>query len=406
MNHIVHPCLEIFRVKQGKQFIKGVSHLIFHIYKYYFVKKVKKKYRHKIDNQMYYNMLRWLMDHKAVDCSHLDEPIFPLNVDNFRYNGLKEDINTMLTEHVKFGDEFTKITKAVQNRCLQYSDETKKYYNEVKNHNYNIIAKYNDDNVVLEYSCEICGKKDIIVNKLTYEKLLRTVLEDRLDKKYHKELVYCVLTRYKLYGTNLETISLSVDAVYYNRKIVDKIELQVEMFSSAFNRHLCHIFSMYGDLEYYYGSLGPYNCYDENHEFWNDKEYVVANPPYDNNVMENMAKFIVRLLDKFNKIGKNICFITTIPDWRPNKDFPQAYTTYDILKDSSSKYLEIIYDSDYDYYDYIKNTTLKIGSTGTIIFVMKTDNFNIPLTKEDFINPDVDFNLWKESKVYKQKCIY
>jgi len=412
MNYInyVNPCLEIYRLIEAKDFMHNISKYIYKYYQKYFDNYTKKRYRGKIAKQLYYNVLRWLINGKGNDCGHRFEPIYPLNYKQFEYKYLWDDLQNLVTKPIVEKDKFIKIQKRMRKHVYQKTVRDLSYKDKVQTHNPKIHIKDVDNITYITYHCDKCNYDDIYKKikcpKQLKEKLAYTIVEKRLDKKYHNSLIFCLLTRYEIYDVEKEGINLSVDSIYFNKKLTSKITLDVEMFSSAANRHLCKIFSLFPDLEYFFGSLGPFNCFNENHPFWTQNKYISANPPYDNLVMTKMAKLIVKIINKFNKENKDICFIITIPDWRPNPNYPEPYECYEIMKPHT--HFEIIFTSNFMYFDYFTHKMRKIGRTGTIMLVLKTKGMKISFSKDDLENPDM-VHQSKMIEHYKElidKCNY
>jgi len=214
-----------------------------------------------------------------------------------------------------------------------------------------------------------------------YKLYLDNKLFNKLKKSYTgsfdiMEIVFVILLRYTLLENKKQSINLSANFIYDNKKITNKIKLDVELFGSPINHNLDKYCSLFYDLEQYFGSIGSVFCVDD--KIWSDNTYFVANPPFDESIMEYMANMIINVLDKYEKC----CFIIIIPDWRSTENTSYAeipYTTYDILV--QSKYCKIDKVVKIPYYDYFTSKYIEIGKTKTIVLVLS--NFEIPFIKDD-----------------------
>jgi hypothetical protein len=213
-------------------------------------------------------------------------------------------------------------------------------------------------------------------------------LYEKLRTTYHgpdnmvDERIFTLLLRYTLFGDRKETISLSVNFIYDNPRLLEKIPLEVELFGSPVNRNLDLFCSLYPDIEKHWGSIGSFFCLPD--EYFEKYRYFVSNPPYSNTLMTESSQKIVEVLDRIN----NCCFIVSIPDWRPEAGLEEgkysdvSYQPYDILKESPHLKFERIYSGDFTYTDYFRSKQISIGKTGTIIMVLA--NFDTPIEPSDF----------------------
>jgi hypothetical protein len=312
---------------------------------------------------IYYQVVKWYIFNIGID-NNKECCILSINND---YSQLYKDIYNTADA------ELSESLKQMMNKLVILANNK---IRETKNGSFgqNYTIDYITGDLVFE-SGDIKHKIDL--NEPLYEKLKNTY--NGLDNMFH-ETVFVIMLRYSLFGHKKETISLSVNFVYDNPLILNKVKLDVELFGSPINRNLDKFCSLYPDVEQHFGSIGSFFHLDNKH--WYENKYFVANPPYDEHIMEQMAIKIINILDNF----KECCFIVTIPDWRPNEkiDFGKykSYETYDLL--CKSNYLKIhkIYSSAFEYTNYFRSLKMKIGNTGTIILVLS--NFNTPLKESDF----------------------
>lgn len=325
-----------------------------------FTKIIKKlitiKHRNRNIAHLYYLVAKFYIYNLGLTCKTTYALIAEVN----EYAGLITDIKNTLSFDIKESILKSKLETLMSKVILQL-----KSYNS-KDHTYTLT--YADNKLecksdIKNYTIEISDK---LRSKFMYD--FKGTLFD--------ETVFITLLHYTLFGTKKETINLSANFIYDNKKITDKISLDVELFASAVNHNLKKYCSVFGYIEKEFGSMQSMFCLNEN--IWNDNTYFVANPPFDEFIMESMAGLILDVLSKH----KQCCFIVIIPDWRPKPGSNYgAYKTHDLLK--SNKYLKIEQVMDYAYYDYFNHKHIAIGKTKTITLVLS--NFDITLTANDLI---------------------
>jgi phosphorylated CTD-interacting factor 1 len=84
---------------------------------------------------------------------------------------------------------------------------------------------------------------------------------------------------------------------------------------------------MFYDLEKYFGSKGNFNNININSGTY------VSNPPFDNTIMENMCKILIKFIKNANKNNKSLSILITIPHWLDTEEYG-IYKPRHMLEDS------------------------------------------------------------------------
>lgn len=215
----------------------------------------------------------------------------------------------------------------------------------------------------------------------TNPKILK-IFEIFYDGKYSNNkyaLYFCILYRYNLFDADNQQLAIDLNFKY---DLFKYFGVNIELFGSAINRVFKNFCSLFYDLERYFGSLG---------NFFNitpQQGLYMANPPYDELLMENMAKHLISALEK-TKLP--LGFIITIPVWnydtqkKINQRCKTKYTdmgiykTYELLKKTKFYFKHYTFcKSDFKYYK-IKEDRY-ISASNTYIFMIKNDSLNFDVT--------------------------
>ena len=161
------------------------------------------------------------------------------------------------------------------------------------------------------------------------------------------EVIFTVLYRYNIYGL-CGNNCLSYDDAYYSNNEA------LEMFANPINRHNKYFCSLFPDIEQYFGSIGsaltisPEQCLEY--------KSIIANPPYINSVMTELANKVVDILLLNNKFS----FTIIVPDWRST-----GFELFDILQ---SYITELIIESpQYEYTDHMTGKKIAASTKGTLV---------------------------------------
>jgi len=324
--------------------------ICFEIYMYECIQYMLNKFTKEIMNilnsndfsQIYYLVVKFYIYHLGISCN-LKYPLL-VNV-NIDYSWLIKDISNTLKKNIDY-----KILDKLFSGLLNNIIEKLK-----------IKIDYCDHKLAYKNNKLTDGKYIFDLDSKLYDKLKKSFTGDEIK---FLEYTFVMLLRYQLFGNKKETINLSADFVYSNKELT----FDVELFGSPINRNLQKYCSLFPDIEKYFGSIGSIFCADK--KIWIENKYFVANPPFDECLMFNMAKLIINVLDEYQEC----CFIIIIPDWRAEEGFGE-YTTYTKLR--SSKYFISEKIGQYGYYNYFKSKFMQIGRTNTIILVLS--NFKVKI---------------------------
>jgi Phosphorylated CTD interacting factor 1 WW domain len=346
------------------QIFKRMSRLLIDI-----TNRIRDYTKNKKFNKIYYQVAKWYIYNLGKECDR-KIPILPEDVNLTQlYVDIQNTDDTNLNHYPDVEKLIISKLKKTRRRIEEIQKEDICEY----------VIRNDGDRVVYVPTDSKRNRYHVDITPELYQKLRSTYNgpQDQMD-----EHIFILLLRYTLFGSKKETISLSVNFVYDNPKLLDKIPLEVELFGSPVNRNLDKFCSLYPDIERYWGSIGSFFCLED--KYFEKYRYFVSNPPYDNIIMAEASEKIIDVLDKFG----DCCFIVSIPDWRPQANLEggkyadESYEAYDILKKSPHLKFERIYTGDFEYTDYFRSKKITIGKTGTIIMVLS--NFDTPIEYSDF----------------------
>lgn len=222
-------------------------------------------------------------------------------------------------------------------------------------------------NVKKKYTCRkyqnIFTPNTVQIKKQLYSKLKARILSGKEDINH---IIFVTLTRYKIYDIDLIGNSLSIDEIYFNSILKDKLTL--EMFASPINCHLTNFCSIFPDIEHYYGSVGTSFTYETDMNFWLKQKIVVCNPPYCTQIMTRMAEMIKNIVTHCIDKQHNINFVIIVPDWRNGSKYYDEYEVYTLLKPYIKK--EIVKKGNFLYFDYFDYKNVSLGTTDTLCLLL------------------------------------
>ena len=303
---------------------------------------------------------------------------------------------------------------------IPYREDNKYNYTQLiidlKNYNcdaHKILSKFNLDNKLKKFMLKFdnfyntfnfTNKNKVKINSdthyLIYKKKYKVKYNDIILKKlskyynYHTDvkgnIIFCLLYRYAYLDADNQQLAINLN---FKKNLQQHFNIDIEMFGSGINRFFNNYCSLFYDIEKYFGSLGNFFNINPIQGFY------MANPPYDEELMENMAISIVNALDNTKyPLG----FIITVPIWDHDtsklisktcnskiSQFP-TYRCKEIFVNSPYLYKEYIFcASDFLYYSFMLNKL--IAASPTYIFVVKNK----------FLTYDVELfeNLLKDNKL-------
>ena len=343
---------------------------------------------------------KWLMKCISLNIYKID-PIIPYNP--IYFNSLIEDIKNVSKTKKSIKD----ITDIIINK-IKIKELCNKYINKIRDF---IKSDYYIDNrSKIKVNCtkiknyiafniiSPLNNKEINVNIINLK--LNNNLYNKLKKKYIlniKEnktkfinLVFILILRYYM----LESYNQQLACIpTFYEELKKKYNINFELFASAFNSYYNNYCCLFQDIEKYFGGICNFNNIKLIRGFY------VANPPYDNSIMENMANNIINFLDNTNK---SLGFILIIPAWDKNTNIYGEFKTLNILKNSKYfKYIYKIIKKNARFIDYINNRII----TPTDIYIILLQNeemiktYNI--TEHSFIKLINDY--WIKSNFVVQQ---
>ena len=289
------------------------------------------------------------------------DPIFPHNATNFKqlikdikYVSPNVDINSLLKE--------LNLTEVFNNAIEQLNDDTI---------NFSIANQYIiKDNSFIIYNIEVINNDDI--NNYDHEfDLLTFKIHESLYNKMTNNLhahhivnnlddyILSVILRYITLESYNQQLAVLPD---FYKQLQTKHGYNFELFASAINSMFPHYCSLYPDIEKHFGSKGRFADYNIT------RGNYVANPPFDEEVIKNMAiKLCYTLLNNTDPISVFI----TIPAW----DVNQSYGDYEgltILKKSGLiKYMVKLHKSRAKFFNYYTNKFVHVCDIYFIIIQNK-----------------------------------
>lgn len=305
------------------------------------------------------------------------DPVIPYR-DTYDYNQLIVDLKNyklnaqLIIEQLRTEEFFT--TK-MQNFDEQYN-----------NLDTDIKIIYDNNKLSYTYNNE---QYDVICTKQIFDKLDK-FYDNTYDNKL--SLYFCILYRYNIMGAKNQQLSANIN---FKQDIQKNMNVNCELFGSCINRLYDKFCSLYYDLEKYFGSLG--NLFD----LMITQGLYFANPPFDEELMENMANHLLNMLDKTTS---PLGFIITIPIWdyKTTMNISKIcktraldmgpYKCYNILK--QSKYFHKEYKfckKNFPYYNFNNDTVIEASNTYLIIIknsLLSFDNimFNELLIKNNLLS--------------------
>lgn len=293
------------------------------------------------------------------------DPLFPENGKYFK--GLKETFFFILGKyHVKekdyesFQDDFS-LSKHC-NQILQELEEFKKtdFFQQNKMNYQFERRKLNDtyDLLTINYIIDLHIKGDIDLLKMSIRvnPLLLLKLENQyqiyckqnkinFERNIFENLLSCLLIRYETIEAGNEQLACNPEFYFEMKR---KLGFDFEMFGSAINTQYHQFGSAFYDIEKYFLSKGSFYGIE-----CKQGKYV-ANPPFVNEMIEEMALKMIRMLDDTEN-KKPLSFFITIPGWESNEEYGE-YTGFEIMKKSKYfSYFKEIPKEEARFFDYNHN---------------------------------------------------
>ena len=219
---------------------------------------------------------------------------------------------------------------------------------------------------------------------IPYDEYIKLETNFTGDKTKLDELIWIILFRYQLLGSNNHQLGVKQNIMLNMNKDYD---LNFECFASSINNTFNKYCSIYYDVERYFGSVGSF--YNLNPI----RGTYGLNPPYQIDIINTSIRRIFGFLEKSESNNNILTFIITIPIWDIegkkmfSNDLPQQnidYGDFNIIKEiNNNKYHKIsrmISKENFSYIDHnfklLKNKTIQ----NTYVIILSS-NDNIDTTK-------------------------
>jgi hypothetical protein len=297
---------------------------------------------------------RWIML-QFKNKSYYIDPLLPFNAgDNEQ---LKKDIRILSKLDLSEAD-VNKIIKDInlKKRMNDAILELKKYMKSdfyIKHHkNIKINVESDDNFYYYSFDSSVDLNSEIMnISSLKF-KLHKTVVK-KIFEEYKmgtknipfKRLIFCILLRYN----TLESYNqqLAVLPAFYDY-LHQEYNVNFELFASSINSHFTNYCSLFYDLEKYFNSKGNFNLLNIK------KGFYTANPPFDEEIMNNMA---LKLISSLDQKENELSVLITIPVW-DNPEYGE-FRALELLKKSGYiKYIEKVDKVRARFFDYYKSKFL------------------------------------------------
>ena len=317
--NIIHPLIEYERYKIFFE-IKDHTQSVLNQYKYY-------KNPEKI-------ITNWVIEQFKEGKDYYIDPLLPFQsqdnaqlIKNIVQDRIikKERINDFIRD-LDFTNKFTsavdKIRKFIQSEF--YLNNFNKGIINVDIYNeYRLLSiKFNLGGSYSLFTIKIFNK---LYQKLTdkYKLNLKNKIDNQENNLEHfHTLLICLYLRYKSFFAANEQLACNPE---FYEKLNKMYHFNVELFASSINHLYDKYSSLFYDIEQYFGSIGYYNNINIR------KGLYVANPPFSEDIMKNMANTFNRLLSNNNN---PLTFLIVIPAWKSDNDYG-LYECFDILQKST-----------------------------------------------------------------------
>ena len=284
--------------------------------------KILHKYHHKLDIN---NILpRWIFLQFSNDTYHVD-PLFPFDGQN--NTQLKKDI-FYLSNKSLYSHQIDRIIEEI-NLGIKFTSAISKLKDFIKSdlyiRNHKIQVEYDKptdefpfyyfwmifkDEIKSSFDFEYTKFK---IHKNLVDKLISQHRTQILDNQF-KNILMCLILRYNTLDSLNQQLAVAPEFYEF---IGNKYNINFELFASALNCHYKNYCSLFYDIEKHFNSKGSFNIIDIK------KGFYVANPPFDEEIMKQMA---IKFIDIMNKMKDELSIFITIPAWdNPN------YGEYEVL---------------------------------------------------------------------------
>jgi len=347
----IHPKLEIIRYK-----------FLFNIFNIFF--KICNKYNKHIIKPKTNDIIIRFIWKNITDI----DPVIPYKKNNsYDYKQLIIDLENFGCDPIKVLHELN-----IEQTLSKFIKKYNKFYNE-----YDFQKEYfiqNDEiNKLLLYKKYHVKYNDKILTKLNYHfKNLNNTIQNKLG------IIFCLLYRYSYLDADSQQLAIDLN---FKQDLKNTFNVDIEMFGSGINRFFKNYCSLFYDIEQYFGSIGNFFTIQPIQGLY------MCNPPYDEDLMEQMAINIVKHL---NNTDKPLGFIITVPIWDKTMRIKISnickskitrfihYKCKEVFVKSKYLYKEYVFcANNFPYYSFILDKI--IYASPTYIFIVKNNLIQIDL---------------------------
>lgn len=261
-------------------------------------------------------------------------------------------LKNILSDYLKNSSEEIELDNILNN--LKLEDKISNAIKYLKNHNikcdYKITNHYNYKKIFINSGID---KHSILFSKDCGEKLIEKIGEEKFVR---------LLFRYYVLGSHNNQLAT-------NSETLEKINPDIELFSSGFNNYSNKFCSIFPDLESELGSIGRFQ----------DLEILEGvyqiNPPFQTTMIYDILKKIKMWIKNANENKKSLEFHLFLPDWLKNNNNLE-YSKYLVLDlaneiDGNVK-VKNLKNSDFDYIDYWNAKKRNHTLPDTLYIIIKT----------------------------------
>ncbi len=326
----VSPLIEIFRYNETRKLANDIS-------KYFRLKKFE------LSSQEALQIIKSIIftEFNFIESNEIEDPLIPYNASHFipqnkisLFNKFKnfteDDYNDWIEKFniiKKLNNIIVKIKKYKKSNLYKRINKEYKIIFTPTNNNFIILQiVHNDINIKIP----LIKIHNYLYNKLKNQYIYYCKKNNiSYTKDIYEKLFASLLLRYET--MDIQNEQLACDPEFYqNLKKIYKYDY--ELFGSALNTQYTQYNSIFYDIEKYFLSNG---------NFYGVKPYkgfYVANPPFFEDMIYNIALLFEKWLDENNNRAP-LSFFITIPAWVSDEKYG-IYRGYEFLK--KSKYLKFI----------------------------------------------------------------
>jgi hypothetical protein len=325
--------------------------VLIEIKRYILIKKIIKKIEIKTNkhNLSVSNIIsHWIM----LNIDKGSDPLFPSTIINNKqiirdFQLANPKIKTNLeARYIIKKLKIVNLFKNAINKIINFQQTIKNY------HKINVI--YENEKMFIEnYDLKLDVHKEL------YNKLCKKL--GYVDN----ELIFILILRYKSLDSSNQ--QLAVNPNFYI-ELNKTLGFNFELFGSAINTTTDHYCSLFYDIEKYFGSKGSFFKYKLISGLY------VCNPPYDELIMKNMAKKLIKSLDE---IEDPLTILVIIPCWDRNEDKYGKFHTLDLIQNSPYVvFIKKVFKRNTRFFNHLLNQTINPVDVYFILLQNKSTEVN------------------------------